>query len=87
MRDQAELSTRELAVHVLVYSMGFTLFAMEAVYGAVVSAFASKFVESRFIVQVITAVEHVIVVVDAVYITAKIVRHLWRKLWEVFDEQ
>jgi hypothetical protein len=42
--------------------MGFTLFVVEAVYGRVVSSLASRFIESRFILRVMTALEYGIVV-------------------------
>lgn len=71
----------------LVYSIGFALFAIEAVFGTVVSSLASRFIESRFILQLMTAVEHVIVVVDAVYITARSIRDVWHKLKGLFDEK
>ncbi len=85
MRDHTELSTRELARHVLVYATGFALFAIEAVFGTVVSSLASRLIESRFILQVMTLVEHVIVVVDAVYIAARSIRDLWHKLKGLFS--
>jgi succinate dehydrogenase hydrophobic anchor subunit len=75
-----ELSTRELARHVLIYSVGFTLFAVEAVYGTVIRSLASRWVESWVILQVMTFLEHGMLIVSAVYITTLIVRDVWKKL-------
>ena len=84
MRHRTGFSTRELTRHVVVYSMGFTLFAAEAVYGTVVSSLVSHFIESEFILQLVTVVEHAVVVVDAVYIIAIAVHDVWNKLNGLF---
>ena len=86
MPRKTNFSTQELVGHVLVYSMSFTLLAIEAVYGAVVSSLVSRSIQSRFILGVLIAVEHVMVVVDAVYITSRIVRDAWHKLEGLFNE-
>ncbi len=87
MRHQTELSTWELARHVLIYSVGFTLFAVEAVYGAVVTSLASPFIESKFVRHVMTTLEYAIVVFTAMCIASRIIRDVRSKLKGLFNEE
>jgi hypothetical protein len=80
MRHQTESSTWELVRHVLVYSTGFTLCVVEAVYGAVVSSLASRFIASGLILRVMTLLEYTVAISSAVYFTSMMVHDVWNKL-------
>jgi hypothetical protein len=80
MRHHKKLSVMDLAVHVFLYSVGFTLFAAEVVYGAVVSELAARLVHSKFVVYVMTALEYVVVVCSAAYVVCVTARDVWEKL-------
>lgn len=78
-RNAAHKSTiADFAGHMFLCSIGFTLFIVQVLYGAMVSALAARLIHSTFIVRVITALEYTLVVIDATYIMSVLAYAVWK---------
>jgi hypothetical protein len=80
MQHRKSFSVMDLLVHVFLYSVGFTLFAAEVVYGAILSELAAHLIHSHFVVYVMTALEYVVVVCGAAYVVCVMARDVWENI-------
>jgi hypothetical protein len=74
------LPIKEFVAHTLVYSIGFVLFATEAVYGSVITSLLSHVIASKLVLYVLTALEYTVVVGNALFVALSMVDDLLRIL-------
>jgi hypothetical protein len=70
----------DLAMDVCVYSVVFTLFVAEVVYGAILSELAARVVHAKFVVYVMTGLEYAVVVCSAAHVVCVTAREVWENL-------
>jgi hypothetical protein len=58
----------ELTRHLLAYSASFFLFVLATLYGSAISHIVQNSIDSKFVLQVVIALEYAIVVCDAIII-------------------
>ena len=75
---------REAAASMLVYAACFSLLVCGAAYGSALTAWASRVIESKFILHALNFLEYAVVVVDGAFILLHPLRHLFKALKRFF---
>jgi hypothetical protein len=71
---------KDVAKHVLVYSVALMLFTLAAVFESMLTSTAEHLIESKFTFRVLVCLEYAVLVSDAIIIVMLLVGNIWHSL-------